>query len=153
MATKQTAKKTSTTKTGAKQTGTTKTAPKSTVENAVDELTAAIGDTTERLEDAVELMVRFARDAAHTYVGAGFVIQDKLARRDFGLVDYQAFLDQAKAKGDEQIAEFQARIEPLTSKVNQAVEPITDLIETNLPKPVKDALDAGRDRVRDLLAV
>ena len=123
------------------------------VESMVSEVTDRVEDVADRMEDAFGTAVKFARDAAHTYIGMGFVVQDRLARRDFDKMSYSAFLEDAKVKGHDRVTEIQDRIEPYAKRVTERIEPITERIESNLPKPVKEALETGRERVRELLAV
>ena len=148
MATKKsTAKKTTARKAApkasAKTTKATKTAaPKSTVDTVVENVTDVVEGVTERAEDAFETAVRFAKDASYTSIGAGFVVQDRINERKFELIDYKTFLDEAKAKGHEQVADVQSFIEP-----------IVDRVEAQLPTPVRDVIVDGRERVSKLLSV
>ena len=148
---KPAAKKTAARKPAAKKTATGQTASKQTAAFVAD-VNEFIDDASDRAEDAFETALRYAREAAYTYVGAGFVIQDRVAQRKFDRVDYRTFLDEAKTKGEAQLSEIQSKIEPIAAKFTQAVEPIVDRIEETLPKQVKDAVEANRDRVRDLLS-
>ncbi len=143
---------------------TARTAKKSATKKAaaepslVDTVTEAVSDTvsgaSERFEDAFETAVKFARDAAHTYIGVGLVVQERIARRDFtSMMSYGEFVDQAKTKGHDRMVEIRSRVEPYAKMVTDRFEPITARLESTLPKPVKDVVDASRDRVRDLLAV
>jgi len=151
--TKSTAKKTTakraTSKKAAKQ-------PKAeqattTTKGFVADVDGFIDETSDRVEDAIETAVRFARDAAHTYVGMGFVIRDRVSERKFELVDYRTFLDEAKVKGEAQLSEIQSKIEPISARFTQTVEPVAEFIESTLPHQVKDVIDSNRDRVRHLL--
>ncbi len=158
MATKKTTAKKTTTKAKATAKTTAKkatktAAPKSTVDSVVENVTDVVEGVGERAEDAFETAVRFAKDASYTSIGAGFVVQDRLSQRKFELIDYKTFLDEAKAKGHEQVVEVQNFIEPIAERINERVEPITDRIEAQLPTQVRDAIVDGRERVSKLLSV
>lgn len=154
MATKKSTAKT--TKTTAKKTTkkvTAKAAPKSTVDSVVENVSDAVEGVGERAEDAFETAVRFAKDAGYTSIGAGLVVQDRLSQRKFELIDYKTFLDEAKAKGHEQVVEVQNFIEPIAERINERVEPITERIEAQLPTQFRDAIVDGRERMSKLLSV
>lgn len=152
---KTTARKTTAKKTAAKKTAARKSTAKKAVTNEpVDAASATLDEVTDRVNDALDKSVGFARDAAHTYIGVGLVIQDRVARRDFTTtVGYGEFFEQAKTMGHDRVVEIRDRVEPYAKRITDRIEPITDRIESTLPQPVKDAVDASRDRVRDLLAV
>jgi hypothetical protein len=149
---KTTAKKTAAKKTAAKKTAATKTAAP-TAASVTDDVQELVEDATKRFEESVDVAARFARDAAFVSLGTPFVIQDRIVERNFELVDYRTFLDQAKAKGEVQFEEIRSAIEPITDKFTQTVEPIVERIEENLPKQVKDVVDANRARMRELLPI
>lgn len=111
-----------------------------------------VEDVTERIEDMVNTTVRFARDAAHTYIGMGVVVQDRIVRRSADKARYDNFLGEAKAKGAVRVDEIQGFIEPIVQRVADRFEPITERFEANLPAPVKGALETSRERVRTILA-
>ena len=141
-------KATATRKTATKKTATNKTAAAPVTETAkLDEVSDRIGETFDR-------SVKFARDAAHTSIGVGLVIQDRIARGDFMTsIDYAEFLDQAKSMGHDRVVDLRNQVEPYAQRITERFEPITNRIESALPQPVKSVVDAGRDRIRDLLAV
>ncbi len=152
---KSAAKKSAAKKPAAKKSAARKVAAKkATVTATVDTATATLDEMNDRVTDALDKSAKFARDAAHTYIGVGLVIQDRLARRDFTTtVGYTEFLEQAKTMGHDRVVEIRDRVEPYAKRITDRIEPITDRIESTLPQPVKDAVDASRDRVRVLLAV
>ncbi len=148
-ASKTTAKKTAARKT-TKQAAASKAAPKAATaapKSAMDEVNA-------RLDEAVTMFVRLSRDAAFTSVGMPLVVQDRLSRRSLeDVADYSVLLDEAKRRGNERVAEVRGLVEPYAQRVAAMLEPVAERIEDVLPKQVKDAVDGGRDRVRELLAV
>jgi hypothetical protein len=151
-----TAKKTATRKPAAKKTATPKTvAPKPAAKISMPAMPTmpAIDEVTTRVEDAMVDAVKFMRDVTNTSVGVAVVVQDRLVHR--GATDtatYPNFLEEAKAKGEARMTELQDRFEPIVQRVTDRFEPITERFEANLPSPVKDALEANRERVRKLLA-
>ena len=136
-------------KTAAKKSTTSKKASTATETSTVD---SVVDEVTERAEDAFETVVRYAREAAHTSIGAAFVVPERINQRKFELIDYRTFLDEAKAQGEERAADVQHFFEPFVQRVNDAVEPITEKIEAQLPAPVREAIVDGRERVRELLS-
>jgi hypothetical protein len=93
------------------------------------------------------------RDATHTYMGMGRVVQRRLINRDAtDKLTVESFLQESKAKGHDMATEIQDRFEPIIQRINDRFEPITDRIESNLPTPVKEAIETSRERVRKLLA-
>ena len=96
-------------------------------------------DVTERIEDAFEDIVKFMRDATHTYMGMGTVVQRRLINRDAtDKLTMESFLQEAKAKGETLETEIRDRIEPIAKRVADRIEPITQRVEANLPAQVKD---------------
>ncbi len=135
---------TTTTKTTTRKPAAKKTAP----------AMPATEDVADRFEDVLEDVVKFVRDATHTYMGMGLVVQRRLINRDVAdKLTIEGFLEESKAKGLDLATEIQDRIEPLAQRVADRVEPITERFEANLPAPVKEALETSRERVRTLLAV
>ena len=113
----------------------------------------AAKDIVARVEEIVTDAVKFVRDAAHTSIGMGMVAQRRLINRDAtDKLTVESFLQESKGKGHELATEIQDRVEPIVQRVNERFEPITDRIEANLPAPVKEAIETGRQRVRKLLA-
>jgi hypothetical protein len=112
----------------------------------------AFDEINERVDDIVIDAVKLMRDAAHTSIGMGLVVQDRLVHRDLSRISYQEFLDQAKSKGEVRMSRFQDRVEPIVQRFTDRIEPVTDRIESRLPEQMKDALDSGRERVRHVLA-
>ena len=164
--TKSTAKstaKSTTRKPAAKKTAARTTAAKKTAAKPAAKVTAAkvtapampsAAEVTERIEDAFEDIVKFMRDATHTYMGMGTVVQRRLINRDAtDKLTMESFLQEAKAKGETLETEIRDRIEPIAKRVADRIEPITQRVEANLPAQVKDVLETGRERVRTLLAV
>jgi hypothetical protein len=120
---------------------------------APQSVASVVDDWTSRVETAMKDGAQFMRDAAYTYVGIGLVVQDRMVHRGLhDTVGYASFLEEAKAKGHVRVTEIQERFEPIVKSVTDRIEPITDRIEANLPAPVKEALDSGRERVRSVLA-
>jgi hypothetical protein len=156
---KTTAKKTTARKTGARQTAakktlTTKAATAPAEQTSVRSVNDRLDGVSDRLEDAFESAVHFARDAAHTYIGIGLVVQDRITNRGTAATSRSGnLLTEAKDKGHDRVTEIQHWIEPYAKRVTERFEPITERIESTLPAPVKEALDSGRERVRELLAV
>ena len=148
---KTAAKQTATRKPVAKQTAAPKPAARMTMPTmptmpAVDQITG-------RVEDAMADAVKFMRDVTNTYVGVAVVVQDRLVHRGAtSTASYPNFLGEAKAKGEARMTELQDRFEPIVQRVTDRFEPITERFEANLPAPVKEALEANRERVRKLLA-
>lgn len=105
-----------------------------------------------RIESAAGDVVKFARDMAHTYIGVGLVVQDRIVKRSGEHAQYANFLEEAKERGHSQVSEIQARIEPLFERVTERFEPITERIEAQLPEQVREAIESGRERVRKLVA-
>jgi len=110
----------------------------------------------DRVEDVVIDAVKFVRDAAHTYIGIGIAVQDRVVNR--GATDkavYPNFLEEAKVKGHARVAEIQDRVEPIAQRLADRVEPITERItgriESRLPEQMKGALETSRQRVRHIL--
>lgn len=150
--------KTTTRKPAAKKTAARKTAAKPAAKVTAAKVTApampSAADVTERIEDAFEDIVKFMRDATHTYMGMGTVVQRRLINRDAtDKLTMESFLQEAKAKGETLETEIRDRIEPIAKRVADRIEPITQRVEANLPAQVKDVLETGRERVRTLLAV
>lgn len=127
------------------------TAPTTTVDSVVSAVNKAFQDAQRNTEDVVEGAVRFSRDAAHVSIGAPFVVQQRIAGRNFEVVDYRTFLDEAKAEGSERVGELQELVEPMTARVTEVVDPITERIEAQLPTQVRTTLQDNRRRMRDLL--
>jgi hypothetical protein len=155
----KTGRKTTARKPAAKRATTRKSAAKPAAKPVVETAAAVqpavasmVEDVTERIEDMVNTTVRFARDAAHTYIGMGVVVQDRIVRRSADTARYDNFLDEAKAKGADRVNEIQGFIEPIVQRVADRFEPLTERFEANLPAPVKGALETSRQRVRTLLA-
>ena len=146
MATKKTTTKKTTTaeKTTSKKSAAAKTAAETagTKKSSGTETAAA---------EALETAVRVAREATHATVGAGFVVQDRLAQRKFEIVSYRTFLDEARTVGAERVTEVQDFFAPFAKRVTETVEPVAEKFEERLPSPVRDALVDGRQRVRELL--
>jgi hypothetical protein len=146
---KKTAKKTTSRKPAAKKTAAKQPAAKITV----PEMPKA-DEVADRVEDVMTDAVKFVREAAHTYIGFGIAVQDRFVRR--GATDkakYPNFLEEAKAKGHARVTEIQDRFEPIAKRIEARFEPVTERFESRLPKPVKEVIDDGRDRVRHILAV
>lgn len=144
-----------TTKTAARKgSGATKSAKKSAPKQpAGTDQPAATVTRDDRIGEAVGTVARFARDGAHASIGAGFVVQGRLAERKFEFIGYRTFLEEAKAEGQARVNDLQEFVEPAMTQFSELVEPIADRIENRLPAPVRDALADGRERVRELLTV
>lgn len=146
-ATKKTTKKTTARKPAAKKTAARKPAAKMTMPEA-----PAVDEIADRVEDAMTDAVKFMRDAAHTYIGVGIAVQDRIVRR--GAKDkatYPNFLDEAKAKGHARVTEIQDRFEPIAKRFEERFEPVTERFEARLPKQMQEALEDGRKRMRHIL--
>ena len=115
---------------------------KSAFDSIIENVSEAFEGVAGRTEDALETAVRYGRDASFAYIGAGFVVSDRISQGKFELMDYQAFIDEAKAKGEARVTEVQ-----------EFFEPISERFEAQLPAPVRDAIVDGRERVRELLKV
>lgn len=146
--------KSTTRKPAAKKTAARTTAAKPAAAKLTAPAMPSAADVTERIEDAFEDVVKFMRDATHTYMGMGTVVQRRLINRDAtDKLTMESFLQEAKAKGQTLETEIRDRIEPIAKRVADRIEPITQRVEANLPAQVKEVLETGRERVRTLLAV
>lgn len=122
------------------------------LKNVEDRAERFVESASARIESAAGDVVKFARDMAHTYIGVGLVVQDRIVKRSGEHAQYANFLEEAKERGHSQVSEIQARIEPLFERVTERFEPITDRIEAQLPEQVREAIESGRERVRKLVA-
>lgn len=128
-------------------------APKPTVDSVRETVNKAFEDAQARSEEAFESAVKFTRDASYVSIGAPIVVGERLSNRQFELMDYQAFVDAAMAKGHERVADFQNYVEPLTMRVSEVIDPITERVEAQLPEQVRTTLQDSRKRMRELLDV
>ncbi len=98
--TTKTTKKTAARKPAAKKTAARKPAAKPAAAKVTAPAMPTAADVTERIEDAFEDVVKFVRDATHTYMGMGTVVQRRLINRDAtDKLTVESFLQEAKAKG------------------------------------------------------
>jgi hypothetical protein len=157
---KTTTKKTTAKKTTAKKTTATRPAAKKTAAKKVTTKRPGfempempkIDEINDRVDDIATDVVKFVRDAAHTYIGVGLVVQDRIARRDASTTTYAKFLEEAKTKGHTRMNEIQDRFEPYVQRVTDRVEPVVERVEARLPEQVKEVIDTSRERMRHVLA-
>ena len=161
-----TAKQATTKKTTARKPAAKKTTAKKTTAKAAPKRAAAAGERSpqehfdaarERVETSFDDAIQFVRDVAHTSIGVGLVVTDevkKLVTADRS--EYTHFLEDAKDRGHKFVAdlrgEVQDRVEPVTKRVSDRFEPMAERIEYRLPEQVRDAMESGRERVRNLTA-
>ena len=132
----------------------------STAKKAAPKAQAKVEDVVAKAEDV--RLVDVARSAAETYVGFGVLAAETIkAQADAGVELLEKMFEDARGKGEAQIAEFRTSVDPLADRMKKQMEPLTsrfedmdlpkiDLNEIKVPAQIVDAVEKGNERLRAL---
>ena len=134
-------------------------AKKTTAKKAAPKATAKTVETP-AVEDVK--LVDVARSAAETYVGFGVLAAETIkGQADAGVALLERVFEDARGKGETQIAEFRTSIDPIADRVKEQMAPLTsrfedldlpkfDVGEIKVPAQVVEIVEKGNERLRAL---